>query len=76
MIDNRTQNQIRHRLEWAQDDLKALKEKSLNLMAKLGPLDEGQRAQWEECTLHLANIESHVHNALQRVPETKIPEEQ
>jgi hypothetical protein len=71
MIDDRTQQQIRHRLLWAQEDIKAIREKSLELMSMLGPFDERQHALWEEVTLHIANADSHITNALQRVPETK-----
>ena len=69
MIEDREQQQIRKRLEWALHDNKATIDKSLRLLSELGPLSEEQRALWVEITEHMANVESHLQNAFPRVPE-------
>ena len=67
MIEDRIQQQIRHRLEWALTDHR-------DALAKLYALPSlkitsEDRATWIEITSYLANVESHLDNILARVPE-------
>lgn len=67
MIEDRIQQQIRHRLEWALTDHREALAKLYALPSlKITPED---RATWTLITSYLANVESHLVNMLRRVPD-------
>ncbi len=67
MIEDRIQQQIRHRLAWALTDHREALAKLYALPSlKITPED---RATWVEITSCLANVEGHLVNMLARVPD-------
>jgi hypothetical protein len=61
---------VRSRTEYAVKDIEAVSAKLLSLLIGV----EIDRSLWEEITLHLADCQSHLGNALDRLPENEEPE--
>lgn len=63
----RTTQAVTRRLQWALEENKAIKQKTLALVQGLN-LNDADVAMWSEITEHIASVESHLRNALGALP--------